>query len=403
MSAEQSHGERAHALLSPSGASRWIACPPSARLEDAYPRETSAYADEGTLAHEIAEAMLSDPGGRNWEEQFEGFRLNSNYYDGIMGDLQPYSDYIHCLEGSVQALKVQATAHVEGRFSLNHIIPNSFGTCDYVIVGRGFIHVVDLKFGKGVRVEAKDNSQLKLYALAAAWHYDADYTIEDVTLHIVQPRIGNFSAATYKLADLEKWADEVVRPAALLAHEGKGEFKTGSHCRFCKAKAECRALADECLEAAKDAFEPTTVQPNLMGRSELIEAYGKADIIRMWLDAVEARVVGLALGGEKIQGYKLVEGRSVRRWADDKEAAKTLISLGCPRESVITEKTVGIGDAEKAYKKLKLKDKFDEAMKAHLIKPAGKPTLVVESDNRKALEVSKGAEYGELAEAGSDE
>lgn len=401
MNAENKHGERAHALLSPSGASRWIACPPSARLEDAYPRETSAYADEGTLAHEIAEAHLTNTDASNM--RLLELENNPHYYAGILDDVQPYIDYVGGLEDQVMSSGTRADAHIEGKFSLNHIIPNSFGTCDYVIVGKGFIHVVDLKFGKGVRVEAKDNSQLKLYALAAAWHYEADYTIEDVTLHIVQPRIGNFSAATYKLAELEKWADEVVRPAALLAHEGKGEFKTGTHCRFCKAKAECRALADECLEAAKDAFNPATVQPALMDREELIEAYGKADTVRMWLDAVEARVVGLALGGEKIQGYKLVEGRSVRRWADDKEAAKTLIELGCPRESVITEKTVGLGDAEKAYKKLKLKDKFDEAMKAHLIKPAGKPTLVVESDNRKALEVSKGAEYGELAGAGSNE
>lgn len=382
---EINHTIRTHALLSASGASRWINCTPSPRLEENFESIQTEYAAEGTLAHEIAELglrldlrMLNK---KKHAEDMAALRKHHLYYDTMEEEVQKHIDYV--LEQYMEAKRrtSDAVILIETKVDLTHYIEDGFGTCDVVIIADGVLEVIDLKFGKGLRVSAKDNAQLKLYGLGALRAHELLYDIHTVRLSITQPRLDSISSWEISAEDLIAWGLNEVKPKAELAFEGKGELVTGEWCRFCKAKAKCSALAAESLEVAKYEFE----EPMLLSDEELIDAYEKIGKIQIWANAVADYIFQEALAGKQWPGYKLVAGRSNRQWKDQDAVANKLKEFKYTDDDIYTKKLLGIG----AIEKLLGKTNFNFALSELVVKPEGKPTLVPESDKREPLNSAK--------------
>lgn len=369
----------AHAILSPSGASRWMACTPSARLEEKFPESTSTYAEEGTLAHAVAELILLDePDFRKKLEKLKNSKLGKQYYsDALYGYADEYADYVrgHVTKG--------AMLFVEQKLDLTKYVPEAFGTGDALILKDGVLTLCDLKYGQGVPVYAENNKQLMLYALGALDDFDMLYDIDMVSLHIFQPRIDNISSWEISVEELRAWADKEVVPKAKLAWEGKGEFKAGEHCRFCKlADKGCRALAEHNLEIARHEFfgeDPAATDSELLSLAEIADVLERGEHIHLWLNLLKQYAFDRAMAGEKVPGFKLVEGRSNRKYSDENVVKAELLAAGFNEEAILTKPTLlGITALEKAIKKAAFKD----IVEPHLIKDPGKPTLVPESDRR---------------------
>lgn len=379
---EIQHSERAHALLSASGASRWLNCTPSPRLEEGFSNESSSFAEEGTLAHELAEVMLRGKGLFAISEQDYKKKLteikNSQYFSEDMPEfVDKHIDYV--LEQYNEAKKNDplAVLLIEERVDITHLIEEGFGTCDVIIISNGLLEVIDLKYGLGVRVSAEDNSQLKLYGAGALEKYDMIYDIHTVRLTITQPRLDSISSWEISAEDLIKWGEEVVKPTALIAYEGAGEQKTGDWCKFCKASPRCKAQNDLALEAAKKAF----TDPQLLTDSELIDIYAKIPNIDKWFKSVSEYMYKEALDGKKWEGYKVVEGQSRRAWTDE-EKVKDVLYGSYKVEEFVNSKVKGIGEIEKLVGKNNFPIMLGEFCKA--TKTA--PSLVPESDKRPAME-----------------
>ncbi len=399
---QQQHSERAHALLSASGASRWINCPPSARLSDGYPDETSTFAAEGTLAHEFSELRLRRAIGEittgDLRKGLNKFRKDDLYTDEMEGHVETYVDYV--LDRFKQAKKKSkgAVLLIEQRLDLTEFVPEGFGSNDAIIVVDGEMEVIDLKYGRGVKVSAIDNSQLRLYGLGALLENEWLYDIEKVKMTIVQPRLYHIENDTISAIDLLVWADTIVAPKAQLAFAGEGELKSGDHCRFCKHAVKCTALADACLEDAKKAFsfvENDGMVKDVMDRykpmtdAELLEIYAKISQITNWLGSLQKHVLSEALGGKKWEGYKLVAGRSNRVWVDTEEVKVILKMEFEHRAYEFTEtKLLGITKIEKLIGK----KAFNEHLSSQTFKPAGSPILVEASDNRKEVVIEAAEE-----------
>lgn len=379
------HTERKHALLSASGASRWMNCTASARLEEGFQETASDYAAEGTLAHEFAElglrAALSLIDPMDYPDLISALRDNDLYSDEMEEEVQKHIDYVLEQFTEAQRLTEGAILLIEEKTDLTYFIENGFGTCDVVIIADGVLEVIDLKYGKGVRVQAADNSQLKLYGLGALRAFELMYDIHTVRLTITQPRLDSISSWEITAEALNTWGEEVVKPKAKEAYAGEGEQVTGDWCRFCKAKARCKALAKESLEIARLEFS----DPMLLDDSELLEAYGQADRIIDWLNGVGAYVLAEANKGKKWEGYKLVKGRSNRIWSSAEKVEALLLKDGFKKEDILISKLAGIG----AIEKLTGKAKFETLLSPVVMKPPGKPTLVPESDKRPALGVEQ--------------
>ena len=379
------HSTRKHAILSASGASRWINCTPSPRLEEGFEVSQSEYAAEGTLAHEFAELGVKLDLGlmhkKDYDKATKPLRKHHLYYDTMEEEVQKHIDYV--LEQFLEAKRVTSDAVIliEAKVDLTHYIEDGFGTCDIVIIADGVLEVIDLKFGKGVRVSAKDNPQLKLYGLGALRANELLYDIKTVKLTIVQPRLDSISSWEISSEELIHWGESVVIPKAKLAFDGKGEQVTGEWCRFCRAKAVCKALAQESLDLAKHEFQ----EPMLLSDNELLDAYSKIDKLQTWANAVADYIFKEALSGKKWEGYKLVEGRSNRQWVDQEKVAEVLIGKNFSESDLFTKKLLGIG----AIEKMLGKSAFSEYLGDLVIKPQGKPTLVPESDKRNELSNAK--------------
>lgn len=373
------HSERAHALLSASGASRWLNCTPSPRLEEGFKNESSSFAEEGTLAHELSEVLLKTALGIYDPSDAMERELNkSEYYSTEMEDyVQQHIDYV--LQQYTEAKKKDplAVLLIEERVDITHLIEEGFGTCDVIIISNGLLEVIDLKYGMGVRVSAEDNSQLKLYGSGALEKYDMIYDIHTIRLTITQPRLDSISSWEISAEDLRTWGEEVVKPTALLAYEGTGEQKTGDWCKFCKASPRCKAQNDLALEAAKKAF----TDPQLLTDSELIEVYSKMPNISKWFASVSEYMYKEALEGKQWEGYKMVEGQSRRAWTDE-EKVKEVLYGSYKVEEFINSKVKGIGEIEKLVGKNNFPIMLGEFCKA--TKTA--PSLVPESDKRPAME-----------------
>lgn len=380
------HSKRAHAVLSASGASRWMNCTPSAQLEAKYGVKTnSEYAAEGTLAHELAELLLTsflkkqEPSAK----QIAAIENNPLYTPDMPDYVAQYVEY--CQGEYTELLNrypLDTEMRIEAKLDLSRYVPESFGTADCIVVGGDTMEVIDLKYGKGVVVYADDNPQLKLYALGAYDLLGMLYDIKMVRLTIVQPRLDSISSWELPLDDLLDWAENELREKAHLAYTGQGEPTIGAWCKFCSVKARCTALYQESLDVAENDFGD---DPRVMTDEQVSDILSRSDTILDFLSAVKDYALAQALEGKSWPDFKLVEGRSVRKFgADDSIIAAVLEESfpDVPREEFYTSKIKGITDLEK----LLGKKKFAEMLGDYIVKPAGKPTLVSAADKRPAID-----------------
>ncbi|MBR3330694.1 MAG: DUF2800 domain-containing protein [Mogibacterium sp.] len=369
---------KAHAKLSPSAADRWIHCPGSIRLaEQCPPAGSTEYADEGTAAHALAELKVLSITNKVAVDHFDRARA-SEYYCGEMEEATAY--YAGAvLEIYEKARKADRSAELmaEQHFSLEDWIPGGFGTSDAVVIGNGTIEVIDLKYGKGVKVEAEGNPQLRLYGLGAAMLFGDIYDLHTVRMTIIQPRLDHISTEEMPLQELFTWAETVVKPAAKLALGKNAPTECGDWCRWCPAKAVCRTRAEKQLELAQYDF----AAPDLLQPGEIGDILRKAEELTKWAADIQAYAFEQALAGEHYAGWKLVEGRSTRKWADDVKVAEALQAAGFPEAALYERKLYGITAMEKIVGKKKLTEVLGDL----IVKPAGKPVLVPESDKRPAL------------------
>ena len=369
---------RAHAVLSPSAAARWMSCTPSARMEEKMPDRETEFAKEGTLAHALAEAKVRERYGTGKPEDLDELRREGLYAPEMEEHTDAYADYVHGLCAKHRETTPDAVLMTEQRLDFTEYIPEGFGTADAVIVAEGTMEVVDFKYGKGVEVSAVENRQMMVYALGALEKWDDLYPIERVRMTIFQPRIGNVSDWEITATALRKWGEEELKPKAAKAFKGEGEATPGAWCRFCKAKAVCRALADFCTADIADG----TPDARLMGAEEVAEVLPKAEILKGWVSAVEEHALGLALGGTRVPGYKVVEGRSVRKYADEKALADKLLESGYGEETIYRPREL---ETISAMERKLTKKVFAVLLGGLVVKPQGKPTLVPESDKRPEL------------------
>lgn len=382
---EVNHSERAHALLSASGASRWMSCTPSARMEDKFPESTSVYAEEGTLAHELGDVILrkynKELKPAAYKKQVAKIEAHELYSPEMPEEVAKYTDYVKEQFKAAKRKTKDAKLFVEKKIDLTMYIEDGFGTGDANIVADGVLEVIDLKYGKGLVVSADNNPQLKLYGVGVLYDMEMFYDIKTVKLTIVQPRLDALSTWEISAEDLKAWAETEVKSAAIKAYAGEGETKPGSWCHFCKAAPTCKALAEKNLEIAKHDF----ADPNTLTDAELIDIYSRIDSLTSWAKKVSGHVFKEALAGKAWEGYKLVEGRSNRKIVDEEKAKQLLIDNLYAEDQFTNTKLKGIGDLEKLVGKKEFPKLFGDLV----VKPEGAPTLVPESDKRDAMGIAQ--------------
>ena len=364
-----------HSVLGASAADRWMNCTPSAQLTAGMEDETTTFAAEGTAAHALCEWKV-----RKALKMRAGRRPTSDYWTDEMEEFtDDYRDYIMDLVGQAKQHCKDPVTLIEQHLDFSCYVPDGFGTGDFLLVADKELNVVDFKYGRGVAVYADHNPQMMLYALGALNLFDCLYDIEQVTMTIFQPRLSSISTWTISTEELYQWAEEVLKPKAELAAKGEGDFVSGSWCRFCKARNTCRARAESFLELARMEFQP----PALLSDEEVAEVMEKADELSKWASDVMAYAQAEAIeNGKHWNGYKLVEGRSVRKFSDEAKveaAAKEAGYTDIYNKSLITLT---------AFEKLMGKEAFAEILGQYVTKPAGKLTLVPVSDKRPEVTVN---------------
>ncbi|MEF3312347.1 DUF2800 domain-containing protein [Paenibacillus sp. GYB004] len=387
---QQAHAERAHALLGASKAEQWINCPPSARLQESVPDKRSSYADEGTAAHELSEIKLrgrilpcDSKERKKLDAALEYLKQNPLYDAEMENAIQEYVEIVEERFMAAKARSSDAIVLLEERLDFSEWVPNGYGTGDVVLIADGVMEIVDLKFGKGVPVSAISNPQMRLYALGALDGFGFLYDIREVHMTIVQPRLDSVSTDIMKVEELLEWAETVVKPAAALADAGEGEFKPGDHCRWCKVKATCRARADENMKALQYEFQ----DPALLSLEEVGSILYVAEKLAAWAKDIGEYAFEQAKAGKRIPSWKLVEGRSNRAITDKGAAWKVLENAEINGEKLDKDKflkpqeLLGIGELEKRIGKKELTGLIGDL----IVKPAGKPTLVPETDPRAEL------------------
>lgn len=374
-----------HSILPPSGSHRWLNCTPSARLEQEFDDNESEAAKEGTAAHALCEHKLkkalrmrsrrpvSDYDSDEMEE------CSDAYVDFIMEQVEEAKQ--HCKDPIVL---------IEQHLDFSCYVPDGFGTRDCIIISDEKLHIVDFKYGMGILVEAEDNPQMKLYALGALELYDALYDIKEVSMTIFQPRRENVSIWTVLVEELKTWAENVLKPRAQMAYNGEGEYLPGEWCTFCRAAVRCRARAEEKLKLAQSEFR----LPPLLTDAEIEEILSVLPDLTRWANEITAYATDAAVNhGKEWNGFKVVEGRSVRKYRDEEKVAEAAIDAGFKdiyRKSLITLTEM---------QKLMGKAKFEEVLGGLIYKPPGKPTLVPDTDKRPAMNVTNAInEFNEIKE-----
>lgn len=364
-----------HALLSASSSHRWLNCPPSARLCESYTDKGSDFAAEGTAAHTLCEYKLKVALGIRAKDP----TADLTYYNDEMEDCaNGYADYIlEQLEAAKQTC-ADPVVLIEQRVDFSRWVENGFGTADCIIIADGTMTICDYKHGQGVLVESVGNPQMKLYVLGALEIFDGIYDIDTVSMTIYQPRRDNISTYTVFKESLYQWAEEVLKPAAELAYAGNGEYSCGEWCQFCKAKHECRTRAERNLELAQYEFK----LPPLLEDDEVENILSKIDALISWASDIKDYALQAAVSGKQWQGWKLVEGRSNRKYTDETAVAEAVSAAGFdPYEY----KVLGVT----AMTSLLGKKRFEEVLSVYIEKPQGKPTLVPESDKRPAIHTAQ--------------
>ena len=371
---EGNHKDRTHALLSASGASRWMNCNPSARFEDMFPDESSEFAEEGTLAHEISELKLTKylkpMNLRTFNSKMKKLKSHKLYKP----EMENYTDvYVDNIKELLMSFDKPGTAEIEKKVDFSEYVPEGFGTCDFVTVDNGTLYIRDLKYGKGVPVSAQDNPQLMLYSLGAYLEFSLFNDIENINMGIIQPRLDIVNIFEISADELMKWAENEVKPNAEKAFKGEGDFKVGQ-CTFCRAKALCRARA----EANMSLETEMKLKGNILSNEEMGEILNRAGDVVKWVKDIENYCQQAILRGEYVPGWKVVEGRSVRAFSDTEKAMEVLKEKGVAEELMYERKMLTLTQLEGVVGK---KD-FNEYVGDFIIKPKGKPTLVPESDKR---------------------
>ena len=364
-----------HALLSASSSHRWLNCPPSARLCESYEDKGSDYAAEGTDAHSLCEFKLKTALGMKAQDPTE----NLTYYNEEIEDCaNGYASYVLELVEAAKKNSPDPVILIEQRLDYSRFVESGFGTGDCVIVADGTLTIVDYKHGRGILVEAENNPQMMLYALGALEIFDGIYDIETVCMTIYQPRRSSVSTFTLSKDDLYQWTEDTLTPAAELAYAGNGDYQCGEWCQFCKAKHDCRERAEYNLELAKFDFR----LPPLLTDEDVEEILGRIDGLVSWANDIKEYALQAAVGGKEWHGWKLVEGRSNRRYTDEVVVAEVVTAAGFdPYE----RKVMGVT----AMTSLLGKKRFEEVLGGYIEKPQGKPTLVPESDKRPAINTAK--------------
>ena len=379
------HSERDHALLGPSNAYQWAACPPSARLSEGLPDTGSEAAKEGTLAHELAELKLRnyfhsvDFGKRKLAAAVKKLKENPLWNDEMMGYTDDYMDYV---KAAALSFPAEPTVAIEKKVDISEYVPECFGTADCLLIGGGVIHVIDFKYGKSPsgRVEAENNLQMQLYALGAWTASRMLYRVDRIRMSIVQPRlpdgITEWEIPLEKLLETGEW----IRERAQLAWKGEGEYHPDEKtCRFCRAKSRCRARAEKNIEMA---FAPAKGKlPPLISNEEMGKYLLQGQDVAKWLSDLQDCALQECLAGRDVPGWKAVEGRSTRKWTDMDAAFGRLIESGINAAVLWERKPVTLAQIEKIVGK---KD-FAECVGEYVVKEPGKPALVQESDNRPAI------------------
>ena len=407
-----------HAVLSASSSKQWIHCPPSARLQEPFPNDSSVFAEEGTWAHELCEYKV-----KKYLHERKKRPQSEFYTEEIEQATDIYAEFVISIIEVMKRNGVEPLCFVEERLDFSNIVPEGFGTGDMIILGkdeqgRGLIHICDYKNGKGVFVDAHENSQMMLYATGALNAYGYIYEIEIVRMSIIQPRLENISTYEMTADDLRTWG-ESIKPIAQMAFDGKGEQNPGEWCRFCRAKPVCKACMEEALALAKEEFldldagaladeaeetdatapynadtaTPVFKQPGLVVFSELVKVLPTLNRISFWIESVFAFVSAEAINhGVPVEGYKVVEGRSKRIFTDTKAVVSAAEAEGYT--DIYKQELLTLTE----FEKMMGKKKFAEVLGEYVVKPPGKLALVPESDPRPAVDLSTAADEFEALE-----
>ena len=363
-----------HALLTASGSKRWLSCPPSARLEATFTDKETTAAAEGTAAHALAEYKVKRA------LRYFCKRPVSEFEDEVMDQAtDDYAAFILEQMAEMRKAGAEPTVMVETRLDFSDWVPDGFGTGDCIIIGGDTLHIVDLKYGAGVLVEAEGNSQMRLYSLGAIQQFGCLYDVKTVHMTIFQPRRENVSTATMTVEEIMAWAETELRPKAELAFAGEGEYHPGSWCLFCKAADRCRARAEENLKLAREEFG----LPPLLTDDEIETLLPRLPDMVKWANDLQTYALDAAVNhGKHWDGFKLVEGRSIRRYADEEAVAKAAEENGY--RDIYRKALINLGEMER----LMGKKRFNEILGAYIVKPPGKPTLVPVGDKRPAITVN---------------
>lgn len=373
-----------HAKLSASSAHRWMNCTPSANLEREFADRSSEAAAEGSAAHALCEHKLR-----------KALKMRStrpvSKYDS--DEMEMYTDsYVEFVLEQIEVAKQHCAdpfVLIEQRLDFSCYVPDGFGTGDCLIVADKLLHIIDFKYGLGVLVEAEENPQMMLYALGALRLFDALYDIDTISMSIFQPRRENVSTWTITVAELEEWAEQTLRPKAELAFKGEGEFNPGPWCTFCKAAVKCRARAEEKLALARYEF----AKPPLLTDEEIEDILSRLDDLTKWANEIAAYAQDAAINhGKQWTGFKLVEGRSIRKYTD--ETAVVIAATAAGYRDIFKKSLIPITEMEK----LMGKKTFSEVLGGLVIKPQGKPTLVPASDKRPAIHTGANYDFTEFME-----
>ena len=375
------HSKRAHALLSASGATRWLACPPSARLEDKFPDTTSEHAARGTLAHEIAENTLRAVFGIISQAESDGRRkkllTHELYSPDMLPAIQSYDQLITRKGREAQAADPNALILIEQRVDFSAYVPEGFGTADAIIITDGILHIFDYKNGRGVAVTAENNPQMRLYALGALEEFDFSYDIHTVRMTISQPNKTGETTEELSAEELRKWGEEKVKPRAALAFKGEGDFCPGDHCGFCRAKGSCRARSALYMKVVR-AYN-LEEDPDLLTLAEVADLLPWAKPIAKWAKELEAFAHDRAVEGYKVPGHKLVEGSRERTISDEKGLVKEFKAAGIKDSQLYKKSLVGLGALETLAGG---KVAFEDLAKDYITVSRKGPALVPEDDKR---------------------